>query len=111
MTECDDCVFRLWPVWCHAAQTGHARYCDLIHKLGRKDYAVVVESKTLGTEPKPPAAPSPWLAVVQARRDCPHFIRGCGCDGGSCSREDKAGPTDLARCGECLGVELPGPKH
>lgn len=107
--ECDDCEYRLWPVWCHAATTGHRRFCDLAHKLGRADYAEIVERETLGREPAKPPPANPWLRASLAARECVHHRAGCGCDGGRCVRPDKAGPTDFIRCAACLGIELPKP--
>lgn len=122
MIECDDCKYRLWPVWCHAAKTGSVRVCELIHGHGRTDYAELVDRLTLApaastsdqfADPNkmvPP--PNPWRTAILAMRACPHHVRpACGCDGGDCARPDKAGPTNLARCAECLGTPLPDLRH
>lgn len=54
------------------------------------------------------APPNPWRVAILAMRACPHHVRpACGCAGGDCMREDRAGPTNLARCAECLGMPLP----
>ncbi len=113
MRECDSCPWRLWPVRCYAARVGSVRLCQL--RRDRADYARIVEAKTLKPDvpPAPPSVPppppSPWLLARRAAVACPDR-RGpsCGCGGWECAREGKAGPTDLARCAACLGIELPG---
>lgn len=82
--------------------------------MGRVEFVAIVETKTLGTDHSVAlnkmveAPPNPWRVAILAMRACPHHVRpACGCDGGDCTREDRAGPTNLARCAECLGMPLP----
>lgn len=121
MRYCDGCRHKGTGAACYAST--RPRLCELIHVHGRTDYAALVDRLTLAPaastsdrladpgNPIPPS-PSPWRVAILAMRTCPHHVRpACGCDGGDCARPDKAGPTNLARCAECLGMPLPDLRH
>jgi len=125
VSHCGSCKYDPQSIACYAAT--RPRLCELIHVMGRTDYAEIVDQLTLEPPPPPPvpddldfdfgqqsmtvdgeSPPNPWQAARLARNACEHYARSCtGCDGGDCTRPDKAGPTDLAKCAACLGMPLP----
>lgn len=113
--ECLDCPFRLWPVLCHAAESGHARYCDHV-RANHPYFAPLVEAKTLGlplpSQPRTasisPEAASARLVMLtlRERRACPAFTphSECGCSG-ECGREDRPLNPSVDECRHCMRAD------
>jgi hypothetical protein len=57
--ECDACAYRQWPATCANAAEGVARKCELIHALGRRDYAAGLDRAMCGVPEPDPASLNP----------------------------------------------------
>jgi len=105
MIECDDCRYRLWPAWCHAAKTGSPRLCELIHRLGRADYAGLVDRLTTTPQPSPLVSPQRIPdRVVVAIETCDFRRSSCGClsKPATCLQSSYPAVVGLADCLDCV---------